>query len=466
MNEIDFSRFSILVVDDEAGIRFGLRNWLKKRFPVFDCGEYEEAIQLAKSTKIDVVVLDVRLAGDKTGIDLFRELLTIHPDLIAILVTGYGNVEDAVSILKEGANDYLLKPVDHDKLLATIRKAIEIKHLREENKSLKKELIKRDYPHDFITLNERMIAIKTKADKIKNKPVPICITGESGTGKEVLARYIHFTSNRQEKPFVVLNCAAISETLLLSELFGHEKGAFTGANQSKIGKFQLAGTGTLFLDEIGDMSSSNQAALLRVLETGSFERIGGNKTISVDVRIITATNQDLKQRVEDREFREDLYYRINVVHMELPALRDRKSEIPSLINHFLQVYNIRYKKDITKFSDEAVSLLRSCDWPGNIRQLKNVVNETILLSDSDEIQAEDIEYTPVFSQKKRWSKPDFEALNSLQEELDRITEEYEKTLIEHFLAKHQGNQSQTAKRLKIDRKTLWRKMRKYQITND
>ncbi len=460
---MDYSSNTILIVDDEEGIRHGLKKWCQKRFNVFDAGDYEKALSIAKKQIIDIAILDIRLKGEKSGIDLFHKLIGLHPEMIVILVTGFGSIEDAVSLMKEGAKDYLLKPIDHQKLLGTIRNSLEIRWLKEENRTLKNELIKRDYPHDFITLNSKMKQIRGKADKIKNMPVPVCISGESGTGKEVLAKYIHYTSDRREKPFVVVNCAAISETLLLSELFGHEKGAFTGADNRKIGKFELADNGQLFLDEIGDMSPANQAALLRVLETQSFERVGGNKTINIDVRIITATNQNLKKQVENNRFREDLYYRINVVNLDLPPLRERKEEIVPLIQHFTNVYRQKYKKNVIGFNKKAIQLLLSYSWPGNIRELKNVINEVILLSEQETIRSEDIEYSPVFKQKRFPIKPDFSNVTSLQDTIDMVVMDYEKILIEHFLSKDNFNQSKTAKRLQVDRKTLWRKIQKYNI---
>jgi two-component system response regulator AtoC len=250
---------------------------------------------------------------------------------------------------------------------------------------------------------------------------------------------------------------------LLSELFGHEKGAFTGANTTKIGKFEIADSGHLFLDEIGDMSQTSQAALLRVLESKSFERVGGNKTIQVDVRVLTATHRDLKQKVENGEFREDLYYRINVVNLELPPLRERKEEIIHLIEHFTAIYNQRYRKNVATYSPGAKNLLVSCSWPGNIRQLKNVVNEVVLLSESSEIKAEDLEFSSLFGQVKNLVRPDYSKFTSLQEMVDTISIEYERRAIEHFLVRENYNQSQAAKALKIDRKTLWRKIQKYRI---
>ncbi len=457
------SENTILIVDDEEGIRHGLKNWLKKRFNTLDAGTYEEALDLAQSKEIDIAVLDIRLKGEKTGIDLFHKLIQMNPEMIIILVTGFGSVEDAVSLMKEGAMDYLLKPIDHEILLSSINKSLEIKNLQEENRNLKNELIKRDFPHGFVAHGEKMKAIKKKTDKIKNEPIPICITGESGTGKEVLAKYIHYSSDRKNKPFVAINCAAISENLLLSELFGHEKGAFTGANSLKIGKFEQADGGHLLLDEIGDMSPANQAALLRVLETKSFERVGGTASIKVDVRVITATNKDLRQKVDANEFREDLYYRINVVNLELPALRERREEIEYLISHFMGIYNERYQKTVRRFSKDATKLMLNYDWPGNIRQLKNVVNEMILLSDKHTIEATNLRGSSLFNEDREIPRHSLSDFSSLQEMIDHITGELEQKIIRESLARMDYNQSKAAKDLKIDRKTLWRKIQKYDI---
>lgn len=457
--------YSLLIVDDEAGIRHGLKNWFKKHYDVFESGTSAGALELASAQMIDIAILDIRLKGERDGILLFKELKRINPKMVVLLMTGYGNVEDAVNTLKDGAHDYFLKPVDNHKLLTSIQNALEIRELKTENQGLKKQLKTLDGSHAFIGETPQVRAIMSKADKIKNNPVTVLINGESGTGKEVLARYLHFTSDRSTAPFVALNCAAISESLLLSELFGHEKGAFTGANARKIGKFELADKGHLFMDEIGDMSLSNQAALLRVLETQSFERVGGNQHIKVDTRVVTATNQDLPAMVAAKKFREDLYYRLNVVSFMIPALRDRREDIPLLVEHFRQVHNGRYKKEVQGFSDDAKDMLMAYDWPGNIRELNNVINQVILLSTNEVITPEEIDYSPIQVRPKSFvgTPVNFSNVESLQQASEDHTNAYEKQLLEHYLEHNDYNQSKTAKILKITRKTLARKIQKYGI---
>ena len=386
MGENHPARYSILIVDDEEGIRHGLTSFFRKQnFVVAATGDRESAVRIVRERAVDAALIDMRLRGADTGIDLLRELKKIEPDLVEIVITGYGSIDTAVASMKEGAADYILKPIDNMKLLDCVNKNLEIRRLKKENVYLRRELMDRLSAATFVTVDRGMRELLERADRIKNSPVTVMITGESGTGKEVLARYIHFTSTRKDAKFVTVNCAALSETLLLSELFGHERGAYTGAVERQIGKFEIADNGTMFLDEIGDMSPDIQAKLLRVIEENSFERVGGTKRISVDARIIVATNKDLPRLIAEGRFREDLYYRINVVSFDIPPLRERSADIPALIDHFVQKYNRRYNKRVRGFSPEAVRALAAHGWPGNVRELENVVNQAVLLSESDTI---------------------------------------------------------------------------------
>ncbi|WP_455382037.1 sigma-54-dependent transcriptional regulator, partial [Salinispira pacifica] len=339
----------VLIVDDEEGIRHGLQRLFQKEgYQVVAADGPAAALEAAQRGTVDVAVIDIRLKNGKSGIDLITEIRALEPDAVVIVVTGYGSIDTAVAAMKEGAAEYIVKPIDNIKLLDSVSKNLQLRALKQENSFLRSELYSRNRSsQEFITRNRAISFVLDKADKIKNSPVTALITGESGTGKEVLARHIHFTSNRKEARFVSINCAALSESLLLSELFGHEKGAFTGAIERKAGKFEIADGGTLFLDEIGDMPLEIQAKLLRVLEENAFERVGGTRRISVDVRILAATNKDLLELIADGRFREDLYYRINIVSFHLPPLRERREDIPLLVEHFLRKYNEKYKKCVT-----------------------------------------------------------------------------------------------------------------------
>jgi transcriptional regulator with PAS, ATPase and Fis domain len=335
--------------------------------------------------------------------------------------------------------------------------------LQRENLFLKDELLSQCQPYQCVTANPDMRALLRKADKIKHTPVTALITGESGTGKEVMARYMHFTSNRSEGKFVSVNCAALSENLLLSELFGHEKGAFTGAIGTKPGKFEIANNGTLFLDEIGDMSLDIQAKLLRVIEEQSFERVGGTKKIQVDVRLIAATNHDLEQAIKTGKFREDLYYRINIVRLHLPPLRQRKDDIPLLLEHFVAKYNHKYHKSVLRFDDEALTAMSVYDWPGNVRELENVINNAVLLSERGIVGIDGLKQNVFSGVIDDPIALDYSRITSLKNATDEIVEKYEETILRAFLQKNGYNKSQTARDLSITRKTLAQKIEKYQL---
>ncbi len=464
MERFQNTKYSILIVDDEEGIRHGLKNlFQKKGFITYESGDYDTALATIEKRFIDVAIIDIRLKNGKNGIDLLRKLKKIEPDLIEIIITGYGSIDTAVTSMKEGASDYIVKPIDNKKLLDVVNKNIEIRDLKNENYYLKRELMVRSLAFDFITNNNEMQALLHNIDKIKNNPVTILITGESGTGKEVLARYIHFTSNRKEGQFVTINCASLSESLLLSELFGHEKGAFTGAIERQTGKFEIADKGTLFLDEIGDMSLDIQAKLLRVIEESSFERVGGTKRIHVDVRIIAATNKDLTKLIDKGKFREDLFYRINVLSFNLTPLRSRREDIPLLVNHFVKKYNLKYNKKATGFTREALENLTLYDWPGNVRELENVVNQAILLSEGETIKAQDLKKALFCGEAEEYLTIDYSRIKSFKKAMTGVVEIYEKQIIEHFLTKNNYNKSKTAKELAITRKTLDGKIEKYKL---
>lgn len=464
MGTVEGKDYSILIVDDEEGIRHGLRNLFEKEsFIVYTEELFIRATQLVREHAVDVAVLDVRLKGGKTGIDLLEVLKEIEPEIVVIIITGYGSIDTAVTSMKNGAAEYILKPVDNRKLLNAVYKNLEIRNLKNENYFLKKELINRYPSHQFVTNDPHLCELLGKADKIKNNPVTVLITGESGTGKEILARYIHFTSDRRNNRFVGINCAALSESLLLSELFGHEKGSFTGAIERRQGKFEIANNGTLFLDEIGDMSSDIQAKLLRVIEENSFERLGGAKRIQVDVRIIAATNKDIHSLIEKGLFREDLFYRLNVVSFHLPRLCRRKIDIPLLANHFIEKYNTLYKKRAKNISNDAVEALKSYSWPGNIRELENVINQAVLLGSQDSIGISDLTKSIFSFHDEEPDGIDFSCIQSLKTCIEVIKQRYEKEIIRHFLAINNNNKTKTARDLSITRKTLFKKIKEYNV---
>jgi len=456
--------FSLLIVDDEDGLRYGLERLFKKQgFRVYTASNEEEAKTIALKNAIDVALLDIRLRGGQSGITLLKELKQMEPDLIALMMTGYGSIETAVASMKEGASDYLLKPLDNTNLLEVVYTHLDLRSLKTRNMFLQDELMLQGLSHQCVTQNAQIKALLRQADKIKDNAVTALITGESGTGKEVIARYIHFTSNRRDGAFVCVNCAALSEHLLLSELFGHERGAFTGAMSRKIGKFEIANQGTLFLDEIGDMSLDIQAKLLRVIEEQSFERVGGTKRITSDARIIAATNKDLEQAIREGRFREDLYYRIHVVRFHLPPLRERKEDIPLLITHFLGKYNQKYQTHVAGVKQDVLDVLMAYDWPGNVRELENMINNAVLLCENHLITREDVKRNIFSKTADSVHHPEFSRVSSLKDAIDEIVARHEKQIIEETLRRNQHNKSKTARDLAITRKTLAEKMEKYQM---
>lgn len=464
---------TVLIVDDEEGIRHGLRRLFEgEGYEVLCAEDAGQAETIGTTQKIDIAILDVRLKGATSGLELLARLKREDGDLPVIVITGYGSIESAIEAMKRGASDYILKPVDNEALLALVRRNLEVAQLKRDNRYLKKELLQKTYQRQIITKNPEMLNILARLDSVKDSSASILITGESGTGKEVFARYIHFTSARSAGPFVSINCAALSEELLLSELFGHEKGAFTGAIERKIGKFELADNGTLFLDEIGDMSLSIQAKLLRVLEESSFERVGGTKRINVDIRVIAATNHDLHELIRAGKFRSDLYYRIAIIEIKLPPLRERIEDIPYLAEYFITTYSERYKKHIDGISPEVMQRWLSYRWPGNIRELQNVIHQAVLLCTGSRIEAETLlncgDEVAKAEMEAGPAKPRADAFEpgrypSLKELGEAAAAFYERQRIESALAQASGNKSSAARALGITRKTLLEKLRRYGI---
>lgn len=454
----------ILIVDDESGILRGLSDLFESEgFVVHAEQSIPGALRVADDFDLDIAILDIRLKHDESGTDLLAILKERDPELPVLMITGYGSVESAVEAMHAGAADYILKPVDNSHILEKVRKNIELVRLQQDNQYLHGELREKYCSSEIVSADPGMLGHLQIADRIKQSNAPVLICGESGTGKEIMARYIHFTSNRKDRPFICVNCAALSESLLLSELFGHEKGAFTGAFEKRLGKFELADTGTLFLDEIGDMSLEVQAKLLRVLEQSCFERLGGSRSVAVDIRIISATNKLVKQLVEEGKLRSDLYYRINVVELDLPPLRERRCDIPLLADHFIRIYNRRYKRNIRGISSEVLRSWMSYSWPGNVRELQNVVNQGVLLSASDQIELFHVD-VPGSEEPSLQRRPfDPRRDGSLQSYIRQITQEAEKIAIEKTLTSCNFNQSKAATLLGMTRKTLAKKIQQLQI---
>lgn len=449
---------NILIADDEKGIRVGLSKLFQREgYDCYTAEDYNSAIELVRQREIHLALLDIRI-GNRDGVELLKAIKKINSDVSCLMITGYGSIANAVEAIRSGAEDYLLKPLDNDYLLTTVSSRLELKQLKNENLYLRETQKKKMLDFDFSTNHPAMKKIMDIADRVKDTDTTVLITGESGTGKEVLSRYIHYSSNRKDAPFVGVNCAALSETLLLSELFGHEKGSFTGAQERKIGKFELADRGTLFLDEIGDMSLDAQAKLLRVLEESSLERLGGNRTISVNIRVIAATNQNLRELMEKKQFREDLFYRLNVIRLELPALRKRPDDIALLAEYFRERFSRDFKKGETAFNETALNKMIAYDWPGNIRELRNLINQSVLLSDSKQLDplSQGAGLMPLSSK----SAATAEGAN-LQEMVNHMVEEFEKDIITRTLQKNKFNKTAAAEELGITRKTLFNKMSRY-----
>ena len=460
---------SILIVDDEEGIRHGLENLFRKEgFSVHTAADAQAAVAAAARFPLDAAVVDIRLRGERTGIDLLLELKRQEPDVVVVVITGFGSIDSVITAMKGGAADYLLKPIDNVKLLDAVRRGLQLRSLARENRYLRDELSLRSLPHTFVTGDAAVRSLLATADKVKDTSVTVLITGESGTGKEVLARYIHFTGARRTGEFISINCAALSESLLLSELFGHERGAFTGAVERKRGKFELANGGTLFLDEIGDMSLDTQAKLLRVIEESSFERVGGVKRISVDARIIAATNKDLAALIRVGKFREDFFYRLNVVSLQLSPLRERRGDIALLAEHFLLKYSERYTRPLLALSSETRQALEGWHWPGNVRELENTVNQIVLLGE-ESFMAPGRPGAPRAAAPAA-AQPGAAVVDQpadgagLKDGLEELARRYERQKISDCLRRNDGNKSKTARELRITRKTLAQKIARYGLS--
>ncbi|RTZ92984.1 MAG: sigma-54-dependent Fis family transcriptional regulator [Deltaproteobacteria bacterium] len=386
----DEDQATILIVDDDTNTLKGMRQFLSRPGREITAVERaREALETLGARPVDVMISDIRLP-DMNGIQLMEEVRRTYPETDVILMTGYGSIQDAVEAMRMGAESYLTKPLNPDELEIVLSRILEKRALIRQNRELVRRLSGQRVSPDILGTSREIRAVLKTIREVAPTDVPVLIEGETGTGKELVARAIHRTSERAEGPFVVVNCAALHENLLESELFGHEKGAFTGAVKQKKGRFELASGGTLFLDEIGEMSLETQAKILRTLEYGTFERLGGTRSLRADVRILSATNRDLSEAIKKGTFREDLFYRLNVITLRVPPLRERKGDIPVLARAFLERFSTAQKKGIEGFSPEALRLLESYDWPGNVRELEHVIERAVILCPGREIGVESL----------------------------------------------------------------------------
>jgi len=440
-------KINILVVDDEAIVRESLRDWLSDAgHQVLIAEDGSQALEIIEKEKPSIAFVDLVMPG-MDGIELLKRAKKISPSIEIIIITAYASVPTAITAMKQGAYDYVEKPFSLERVELLIKKLVEHQRLVEENISLHQKLEGYYRFEDIITKSPRMQQIIELIKVVAKSNATVLITGESGTGKELVARAVHSQSYRRDKPFVPISCAALPESLLESELFGHEKGAFTGAHAQRKGKIEFANRGTLFLDEIGEMSANIQVHLLRVLEEKEFARVGGNDLIKVDVRVVSATNRDMQKAIDSGQFREDLYYRLNVVTIDLPPLRERKEDIPLLAEHFLKKFVVENQKEVSSFCPEVIDFLLKYQWPGNVRELENTIERAVILAQSSEIQLADLlqKNSPLVSSASA----------------GRSLKEVEMNHIISVLNETGGNYTRAAKILGISRATLYNRAKAY-----
>ncbi|MBS4033155.1 MAG: sigma-54-dependent Fis family transcriptional regulator [Ignavibacterium sp.] len=449
--------YSILIIDDEETQRNILSGYLhKKGFKVYSASSGNEGVDVTKNNLIDIVLSDYKMP-DKTGIEVLEEVKKMNPEISFVILTAYGTVENAVIAMRLGAYDYISKPVDLDELDLLMEKIIETKNLKSEIQILRSQLQEKFKFDSFISNSPKMDEVLSVASRAAESKATILITGESGTGKEVLAKAIHFASSRMDKPFIAVNIPALPETLLESELFGHEKGAFTGAEKLKKGRFELADKGTVFLDEIGDVPLNIQVKLLRVLQEQKIERLGSTESIDIDVRIITATHQNLESKIKDGSFREDLFYRLNIVSINIPPLRERREDILPMIEHFIIYFANENHKGKIEISKEVVDLLMKYNYPGNVRELENIIERAVVLCRDKIISLNDIPDSIKGFKKEILIKQT--GSGTLNEQVEAL----EKRLIYDALSQSGGNQTVAAKLLGLTERNIRYKIQKYGI---
>lgn len=449
-------KFTLLIIDDEKNIREGLgANFELEGYTVKLAENGEEGLKLISKGDIDLVITDLRMPGI-SGEEVLRRVTTETPGIPVIVLTGHGSIDAAVDAMRNGAYDFLTKPLNLDQLSMIVKRALEARELSLQHNQLKKEVESAHTFDKIIGKSAEMQKVFEMIKKVASSKASVLITGESGVGKELVADAIHNLSSRKDHQCIKVHCAALSETLLESELFGHEKGAFTGADNLVKGRFELAHESTIFLDEIGEINPSVQIKILRVLQEKAFERVGGQETINVDVRIVAATNRNLEEEVKNGKFREDLYYRLNVVHIHVPPLRERKDDIPLLIAKFVEEFAEENGKVISGIDARTKSAMYNYNWPGNIRELRNCIESAVVMASGEEITLEDL--PPTVSKAAREQSISIPANSTL--------DEAEKIIILQTLAANKNNKSKTAELLGIGRKTLHRKLEEYGITSD
>jgi DNA-binding NtrC family response regulator len=453
------SKQNILVVDDEKNMLRSLQNVLAAEgWGILTAESGTKALKVLQETPVSLIISDARMP-EMDGFGLLDAVKKKFPALPFIMMTAYATPQLAVRAIKAGAHHYLQKPFDPEELIHAVEAAMQRERLLEENRQLKAEKAYVNKVDDIIGASPKMQQVRELIATVAPTNSTVLIVGESGTGKELVAGALHSHSARSDKPFVRVNCAAIPENLLESEFFGHEKGAFTGADRQRRGRFEDADGGTILLDEIGDMSRQLQSKMLRVLEDGTFTRVGGNDQIKVNVRVLAATNRDIQQAIRDKEFREDLYHRLNVIQIALPPLRERRDDITELAGYFLQNANISLNKKVLSFSDDAMQLMRSYSWPGNVRELKNAVERAVIVEKGNQIQPQSL---PPFAPPSPGEKPSVALDASLEETINQI----ERQLIEQALLENRGSMNKTAARLKISRHALRYRMQKLGMSVD
>ena len=444
-------KFTVLIIDDEENIRNGLAaNFELEDYEVKTAANGKDGLDLVAKGDIDLVITDLRMDGI-SGEEVVKRVTTETPGIPVIVLTGHGSIDAAVEAMKSGAYDFLTKPLNLDQLNLIVKRALENRELSLQHKLLKEEIESSACLEQMIGRSAEMQKVFSMIKKVAPAKASVLITGESGVGKELVANAIHNLSGRKDKAFIKVHCAALSESLLESELFGHEKGAYTGADSMQKGRFELAHGGTIFLDEIGEINQNVQIKILRVLQEKTFERVGGEKSISVDVRIVAATNKNLEEEVKAGRFREDLYYRLNVVHLKVPSLKERKDDLPLLIDSFIKKFAAENEKEIIGIDSKAKAALLKYDWPGNIRQLQNCIESSVIMSNGKQIKLEDL---PL-------SVSEYTGQEAISIPMGISLEDAEKIIIMQNLSANKGNKSKTADILGIGRKTLHRKLNEY-----
>ncbi len=447
-------RWEILVVDDEQVMRDSMAAWLREDgYQVDVASSGREALERAREVDYALYFIDLKMPPGFDGIETMVELRKIRPDASVVIITAYATVDTAITAIKEGAQEYIVKPCNPEEISLLVQRIIKVKNLQRENLILRRKLTRQATFQDILSKNPRMHEIFSLVRQIAGLKSTVLIEGESGTGKELIARAIHSLSDRAAQPFIAVSCAALTETLLESELFGHEKGAFTGAAARKKGKFEMADAGTLLLDEIGEVPAKLQMDLLRVLQERRFFRVGGTEEVQVDVRVIAATRVDLQEAVRQARFRDDLYYRLNVIRIRVPPLRERREDIPLLARHFVDHLALELKRDVQEISEGALRVLLDHDWPGNVRELENAVERAIVTCRKRVLTEEDFEFmSREGAPRASWSPPTHLTLH-----------EVERQVIQATLRRTGGNVKETAEVLGIDRSTLYDRIRKYDI---